>query len=339
MKEKWPAVLPFLLPCLVPALVLTAYWNGAAWAFRAVIWSYLAALVLDFVGGEDTSEPRGDAAIGFCRLITWLWFPLQLAVIVTGLVAVTVSPDWRTLYVVSIAAGGISGMFGIPVAHELMHRSSRLERTLAELQMSLFTYAHFCIEHVEGHHHNVGLRRDPATARFGESLYAFLPRTVLGGYLDAWRLEIARLRAAGHAVHGPHNRMLRYLVLQLVMIVAIAAAFGGRGVAFFLFQSAVGILIVEVLNYVEHYGIRRREHEPVTDRHSWNSSHRISNWLMFNVPRHSDHHADAARAYPQLRHAGADRQLPVGYFAMFVLALFPPLWRSVMDPLIAAEER
>lgn len=321
-------------------MVLAAYWNGAAWAFRAVVWSYLAAMFLDFVAGEDTSEQAPDAEASFVlRLMTWLWFPLQLAVIVTGLVAVTASPSLYTLYIVSIGAGAISGMFGIPVAHELMHRTSRFERVLAELQMTLFSYAHFCIEHVEGHHENVGFARDPATARFGESLYAFLPRTVLGGFADAWRLETRRLREHGRAVLGLHNRMLRHLFVQSAVIAAIAIAFGWRGVAFFLFQSAVAILIIEVLNYVEHYGIRRREGEPVTDRHSWNSSHRISNWLMFNVPRHSDHHADAGRVYPLLRHAGAGRQLPAGYFAMFVLALFPVLWRSIMDPLAAAEER
>ena len=321
MKERWLAVLPFLLPCAVPAIVLTAYWNGASWAFRAAIWSYLLALLLDFAGGEETSSLPEDLQTKLVlRLITWLWFPLQIAVIVTGLIAVTSSPSWQTLYVVSIGGGAISGMFGIPVAHELMHRRSRFERALAELQMSLFSYAHFCIEHTEGHHVNVGLRRDPATARFGESLYAFLPRTVCGGFAEAWRLD--------------RRRMLRGLALQAALLVAIASAFGWRGVLFFLVQGGVAVLVIEIINYIEHYGLTRAESEEVTQRHSWNSSHRISNWLIFNVPRHSDHHADSDRTWPQLRHAGTARQLPAGYFAMFVLALFPPLWRHVIDPLI-----
>jgi len=311
-----------LLPCLVPAVVLAAFWSGRPWAFSAAIWIYFAAMLLDFVAGEDRDDEQ--AAPYMLRLITWLWLPLNAAVIATGLIAVTTSDSLNTLYAVSIGAGAISGMFGIPVAHELMHRERRFERVLAALQMTLFSYTHFCIEHVEGHHHNVGLRRDPATARYGETLYAFLPRSVFGGFVSAWRLD--------------RNRVLRYLLGIAMIYAAIAFTFGWRGVVFFAAQSAVGILIIEVINYVEHYGLTRQESEPVTNRHSWNSSHRISNWLMFNVPRHSDHHADAERPYPLLRHAYDARQLPAGYFAMFVLALFPPLWRLVMDPLIEVHE-
>jgi alkane 1-monooxygenase len=311
-----------LLPCVVPAMVLAAFWSGRPWAFSVPIWIYLAAMLLDFVAGEDREDEQ--TAPFTLRLFTWLWLPLNAAVIATGLIAVTTSSSLHTLYVVSIGAGAISGMFGIPVAHELMHRESRFERALAELQMTLFSYTHFCIEHVEGHHHNVGLRRDPATARYGETLYAFLPRSVFGGFVSACRLD--------------RIRVIRYLLGIAIVYGAVALTFGWRGVVFFAAQSAVGILIIEVINYVEHYGLVRQESEPVTNRHSWNSSHRISNWLMFNVPRHSDHHADAERPYPLLRHARDARQLPAGYFAMFVLALFPPLWRLVMDPLIEVHE-
>ncbi len=318
-----------LLPCVVPAVVLAAFWTGRPWAFSAAVWIYLAAMLLDFVAGEECGSSvgafeSGSKAAALQRLITWLWLPLNAAVIATGLIAVTTSASLHTLYVVSIGAGAISGMFGIPVAHELMHRERRFERALAALQMTLFSYTHFCIEHVEGHHHNVGLRRDPATARFGETLYAFLPRSVFGGFTSAWRLD--------------RQRVLRYLLAIASVYAAVALAFGWRGIVFFAAQSAVGILIIEVINYVEHYGLVRQESEPVTNRHSWNSSHRISNWLMFNVPRHSDHHADADRPYPLLRHAPDARQLPAGYFAMFVLALFPPLWRLVRDPHIAVHE-
>ena len=297
------------------------------------------ALLLDFICGEDAADGSSAAPTLLLRVITWLWLPLQAAVIVTGLIAVTAKLDWHTLYVTSIGVGAISGMFGIPVAHELMHRQSTAERTLAEVQMAMFSYAHFCIEHVEGHHVNVGLRQDPATARSGESLYEFLPRSIGGGFVHAFRLESQRLVSLGVPQIGIQNRMLRYLALQGAVYALVVWLFGLRGTIFFAAQSAVGILIIEVINYVEHYGLTRRDHEPVTDRHSWNSSHRISNWLMFNVPRHSDHHADANRPYSLLRHAGGDRQLPAGYFAMFVLALFPPLWQRVMDPLLMLESQ
>jgi alkane 1-monooxygenase len=303
--------------------MLAAYWSGAGWAFRISVWVYLGALALDFVAGVDESPMWDGFSTRPFRVITWLWVPLQAALVFTGLLAVR-GADLGTIYVASIGVGMIGGMFGIPVAHELMHRDTAFERVLAEVEMTLFGYTHFCIEHVEGHHANVGLRHDPATARYGESLYAFLPRSVVGGYIDAWRLDA--------------KRMLRYLLVLCAVVVAIALGFGWRGVVFFAAQSAVAIMVIEAINYVEHYGLVRQESEPVTARHSWNSGHRVSNWLLFNVPRHSDHHDDAARPYPLLRHAGEARQLPAGYFAMFVLALFPPLWTAIMHPLLALDE-
>jgi alkane 1-monooxygenase len=201
----------------------------------------------------------------------------------------------------------------------MMHRRSRLERGLAVMLMTLFSYPHFCVEHVRGHHANVGTRRDPATARLGESLYAFLPRTVLGGFASACRIDPARVFV--------------YLLLVATAYATVAVRFGVRGVAFFGLQSAVAVLLIEILNYVEHYGLVRGERERVSARHSWDSAHRVSNWMMFNVARHADHHRDASRGYAQLRNAAGGRRLPAGYFAMFVLALFPPLWRRVMDPL------
>ena len=336
MNERLSATLSLVLPCSVPAAVLAAYWSGAGWAFRIGAWVYFGALALDFVGGIDEG-PMGDRfSTRPFRLITWLWVPQQAALIITGLFAVR-GADLATIYVTSVGAGMIGGMFGIPVAHELMHRNTRFERVLAEIEMTLFGYAHFCIEHVEGHHANVGLRHDPATARFGESLYAFIPRSVIGGFVNAWRLEVDRLRRSGLAVIGAGNRMLRYLLVVSAIVAGIALWAGWRGVVFFAAQSVVAIMVIESINYVEHYGLVRDESEPVTARHSWNSSHRVSNWLLFNVPRHSDHHDDAARPYPLLRHAAEARQLPAGYFAMFVLALFPPLWTAIMHPLLALD--
>jgi len=308
--------LPYLLPYAVPLVVVTADRMGARWAFASVIWVFLAAFVADVVVKPDLASGSQDQTIAF-RVLTWLWLPAQIALVLTGLFAV--SRDGSQLFFAAVSVGAAGGMFGIPAAHELMHRRSRVERGLAVALMTLFSYAHFCIEHVRGHHANVGTRRDPATARLGESLYAFLPRTVIGGFLSACRIDPARV--------------LVYWMLTGVVYVAVALRFGARGVAFFALQSAVAVLLIEILNYVEHYGLVRGEGERVGVRHSWDSAHRVSNWMMFNVARHADHHRDASRGYAQLRNAEGARRLPAGYFAMFVLALFPPLWRQVMDPL------
>ena len=221
------------------------------------------------------------------------------------------------------------GIFGVTAAHELMHRRGPWPRAGAAFLLSLFSYPHFCIEHVQGHHRNVGTRRDPATARLGESLYAFLPRGVIGGFRGAWRIESRRLR----------NRLVWQYALLAGLYGIVGYALGGNGILVLAVQAAVAIFLLETLNYVGHYGLVRRvmapgRYEPVQQQHSWNSSHRVSNWLLFNVGRHSDHHCEPDRGYLSLKHESGAPQLPGGYFAMFVLALFPPLWRRIMDPLV-----
>ena len=334
-------LVPHFFPFVVPLLVLTAYWSGASWAFRSVTWFFLCVLVLEFVAGKDSRE-RDAAGVHSAeryvlRLITWIWVPIHAALITTGLLAVGDASS--NLPAIGIALGTVGGMFGIPVAHELMHRSNRFERALAEIQMTMFSYAHFCIEHVEGHHTNVGTPRDPATARLGESVYQFLPRSVCGGFAHAWRLESARLRRQNRSVIGGSNRMLRYLLTTFALYFAIGRLFGTKGLLLFAVQSVVSIGIIEIINYVEHYGLTRCELQPgryekVTTEHSWNSNHRVSNWLLFNVPRHADHHYEPNRAYPFVRHIESAPQLPAGSLAMHILALFPPLWRRIMDPLV-----
>src|SRR6266446_5529382 len=235
-------------------------------------------------------------------------------------------------------------MFGVPVAHELMHRPGRLRRSVAEVQMGLLSYPHFCIEHVEGHHRYVATPRDPATARLGESLFAFYPRVVWGSLRSAWRIEAGRLHDRGIGVLSFHNRMLRYAILLWVLYAVLFVQFGWPGITFFAVQSAVGFSTLEVINYVEHYGLTRRESAPgcyerVGVEHAWNSNHRVSNWLLFNVARHSDHHCDSRRPWGSLRNLDEAPQLPAGYFSMFVLALVPPLWHRVMDPRVASWQR
>lgn len=310
-----------VLPWLAPVTVLAAAAAGAPWAFRAAIWIYVAALFADLFAGIDTRE-REEAPLDAPLLR--LGVAMQAAVLIAGLLVVSREGTSGAIYVCSIGVGAIGGMFGVPVAHELMHRRNRLDGALAEVLMTMFSYTHFCIEHVRGHHSNVGLYRDPATARAGESLYAFLPRTVLGGIAHASRLQ--------------PRTMMRYAVMLVTAYAAVGMLFGWNGVVFFAAQSVVCIVTLETINYVEHYGLSRRDDEPVSERLSWNSSHRISNWLLFNLPRHSDHHLFSQRPFAQLRHNDGPRQLPAGYFAMFALALFPPLWRQIMDPLVAANE-
>jgi alkane 1-monooxygenase len=338
------------LPHLLSLSMILGYLTGTEWAFGMIGWIQLAVPLLDHViGARPRREPRRDDAGRVAALAIWSFLPVHMALIACGLLAVTAGfpqPPHTPLSVfhVAMAIGAIGGMCAAPVAHELMHRSGWLANAAAELQMLMLTYPHFCIEHVEGHHRNVGTPTDPATARAGESLYQFYPRAVYGSVASAWRLEAARLTRAGVGPLHPRNRMIRYAALQALVYALIGWLAGSRGVAFFALQGAIAFSIVETINYVEHYGLTRRElapgcYEPVTPEHAWNSSHRLSNWLLFNVALHSDHHCDSQRAYSSLRHVDDAPQLPAGYLSMFVLALIPPLWRRVMDPRVDAWAR
>ncbi|MCE5232236.1 MAG: alkane 1-monooxygenase [Mizugakiibacter sp.] len=240
-----------------------------------------------------------------------------------------------------LSCGVLGGILAINVAHELIHKPGRLEPFLGGVLLASVGYVGFKIEHVRGHHVHVATPADASSAPLGRSLYAFLPRALLRNAVAAWRLEAARLRARGQAVVSPHNELLRWNALWLAMLAAYALGFGVAGALFFLASGLVAAASLEVINYVEHYGLRRREtapgrYERVDHRHSWNSSARLTNWLLFHLQRHSDHHAHARRRYQVLRHHDESPQLPAGYAAMFLLALLPPLWRRVMDRRVRA---
>jgi alkane 1-monooxygenase len=350
VASRWPhvdAIMRFL-PHLLAATTIVGYLTGTVWAFGIVGWIQLSVPLLDHAVGIDT-RPRVDNEGRIASLAIWAFVPLHVALVACGVSAAAVgaldagrSPV--NLVQVAIVVGAIGGMCAAPVAHELMHRSGWWATAVAELQMALITYPHFCIEHVEGHHVRVATPADPATAVAGESVYQFYPRAVCKSVASAWRLESLRLARAGCLAVSARNRMIRYAALELCLYAAIALLSGWRGTAFFAVQSVIAFSIVETINYVEHYGLRRREispgcYEPVTPEHAWNSSYRLSNWLMFNVARHSDHHCHSHRVYASLRHVDHAPQLPAGYLSMFVLALVPPLWRRVMDPRVAMWNR
>jgi alkane 1-monooxygenase len=320
----------YFVPHLVPLALIAGLLSATSWTLQLVGWIQLSVPFLDQLLGVDDRDPGIDASTWAWRVAIWTFVPVNAALIGCALFTVTgQTPLSRVFDVTTVslamAVGAIGGMFGVPVAHELMHQRSRWARLTAELQMLLMSYPHFCIEHVHGHHRNVGTRRDPATARFGESVYRFYPRTVFGGVVSAWRRD--------------RTRMVSDAAMLIVVYLVIFALFDAAGVLFFMVQSVVGFSSLEVINFIEHYGLTRREvrpgcHEPVGVQHAWNSSHRLSNLLLFNVARHSDHHCDSARPYASLRHLAAAPQLPARYFAMFMLALIPPLWHRVMDPRV-----
>jgi alkane 1-monooxygenase len=235
--------------------------------------------------------------------------------------------------------GLMCGIYGINVAHELGHRATKWERDLACTLLLSSLYMHFIIEHNRGHHKRVGTPDDPASARFGESLYAFWPRTILFSFLSAWNIEADRLRKEGHSPFGVHNEMIRFLLIEAALLIAIQGLFGAKVLFAFALAALIGVLLLETVNYIEHYGLGRPLNERgnfgrVQHVHSWNSDHIVGRVMLFELTRHSDHHYQASRKYQVLRSLPEGPQLPTGYPGMMLLSLVPPLWFRVVDPIV-----
>ncbi len=233
-----------------------------------------------------------------------------------------------------LAYGLSAGVLGINVAHELGHRNTRYEQLMSKLLLLTSLYMHFFIEHNRGHHKHVSTDEDPASSRWGEWVYFFWFRSAIGGWLSAWRLETERLKRQHKAVVSIHNEMLIYQIVQLALVLTILFTLGWQIMLYFIAGATIGFLLLETVNYIEHYGLRRKKNGKYYERtlpiHSWNSNHPIGRLLLFELSRHSDHHFIANRKYQTLRHFDESPQMPTGYPGMMLLSLVPPLWFWVM---------
>jgi alkane 1-monooxygenase len=224
---------------------------------------------------------------------------------------------------------------GINVAHELGHKSGLLEQTIAKLILLPNLYMHFIIEHNHGHHVHIATPDDPATSRKGEMVYAFWVRSSLFSYLGAWKLEAKRLTRAGKFVLSLNNQMIIFQTVQLIYLLVVWAVFGAKILLFAIAIAIIGFLLLETINYIEHYGLVRAKlangkYERVDTRHSWNSNHELGRIILYELTRHSDHHFKANRKYQILRHHSKSPQLPLGYPGSMLLSFIPPLWFFVM---------
>lgn len=250
---------------------------------------------------------------------------------------------WYDYVGFALSLGAVTGI-SINTAHELGHKTNRFERWLAKITLAPVAYGHFYVEHNRGHHVRVATPDDPASARYGESFWAFLPRTVTGSIRSAWRLEEARLARLARLAHSPwtwRNEVLHAWAMT-VAVWGIAIAMAGKiAIPFLVIQAVYGASLLEVVNYVEHYGLGRRKlpngrYERCTPQHSWNSNHVVTNLFLYQLQRHADHHANPTRSYQALRHFDDSPQLPAGYATMILLAYVPPLWYRVMNPRVVA---
>jgi alkane 1-monooxygenase len=341
----------WLLGLLIPTLPFIT-WGLVELTGLGVLWFYGPFLVfgifplLDLMIGMDARNPP-DSVIKwleqdrYYRWCTYLYLPIQYA----GLVFAC----WlwshgglSTLDSIGLAltVSMVSGI-AINTAHELGHKRASSERWLSKVALAQSGYGHFFIEHNRGHHVRVATPEDPASARLGESFYAFLPRTVIGSLRSAWELERVRLRRMQRSPWRPRNDVLNAWAMTAVLYGALVAAFGVVVLPYLVIQSVLGFSLLEVVNYLEHYGMlrQRREdgrYERTRPQHSWNSNSVASNVLLYHLQRHSDHHANPLRRYQALRHVQEAPQLPTGYAGMILTAVLPPLWRRTMDHRVLA---
>lgn len=344
----WRSALPFWMSVLlIPCVWIGAIWGGWWVLLLPFLTWYLFSIIDAFVGlNEANPDPNtDDQQLTWYRRITLIWAPLQLITIFALIWYVTRADHlggWERSGLF-FSVGVISGTIGINYSHELMHQKSRMERWMADILLAMVLYSHFRSEHLLVHHRYVGTPKDPVTARYNEGFHRFFVRVLRQSFKSALVAEKKLLARGGFSFFHGKNPFLRYWGLQ-VLFLALAIALGGfQGLLLFILQAFVAIWQLELVNYVEHYGLTRKhlgdgKYEQVLPRHSWNASHRASNWLLINLQRHSDHHYKPDRRFPLLQTYGtADApQLPYGYPVMTVLASVPPLWRRFMNPRVRA---
>jgi alkane 1-monooxygenase len=344
----------WLLGLVIPSLAFVGLGLHAATGWG--VWLWVGPIVvlgivpaIDLVAGLDRSNPPDDLIEAlesdrYYRWITYAFLPVQYAGLLAGMAAIA-GPDLTTVDKVGLAVTlGCIGGIGINTAHELGHKRESVERWLSKIALAQSCYGHFYIEHNRGHHVRVATPDDPASARLGESVYRYWPRTVVGSVRSAWDLERRRYARRSRSPWHPGNDVLNAWLMSVVLWAGLVAWLGPEILPYAVLQSLVAVLLLESVNYLEHYGMLRRRvgsgdrerWERVDPSHSWNSNNIATNVLLYHLQRHSDHHANPTRRYQALRDYRESPVLPTGYAGMILLSLVPPLWRRVMDPRVLA---
>jgi len=338
--------LKYLLAYLFPATAIIAIYFGGIWSFSTFYLGFIIIPALEIAMPGNTQnfdEVEEDDRLKSRFFDALLWLNVPLLYFILGYYFYTVSTQsllWYEVLGMTISVGLICTTLGINVGHELGHRSTWYERMMSKtLLMSCF-YMHFIIEHNLGHHKNVATDEDPASSRVGEYVYTFLIRSVRDSYISAWHIEHERLQRAGQAILSIHNEMIRFQIIQVLYLLTVGFVFGWYVAVLAVVVGVIGFLMLETVNYIEHYGLRRKKlasgrYERVQPHHSWNSNHTIGRILLYELTRHSDHHFKANRKYQVLRHFDESPQMPYGYPAAMLMAWFPPLWFKVMDKEVA----
>ena len=334
---------------LVPILSIGIYFlSGGALIATLIPLVFVFGLIpiADAWLGEDLDNPPVEVlgameADSYYRRLAIATVPLYWASFVATTIFVgTQSLPWWSIVALIFGVGTVNGGC-IALGHELGHKQNRIDQIFGMLANNVVGYAHFRVEHNRGHHTWVATPEDPASSRYGESIYRFAQRELPGAFVRGWRNEAERLRKRGHRAWSPRNEILQGFALALVVACVLTGALGWQVLPFILAHHFIGWYALTQANYVEHYGLLRQKlangrYQPVEPRHSWNTNHIFSNLLTFHLQRHSDHHANPMKPYQALLDFKDLPRLPSGYPGMYLLAAIPPLWFRVMNPKVMA---
>jgi alkane 1-monooxygenase len=345
-RPDFADALPFWLSLVMVPLVVIGALHGGWSVLLVPLYGYGVFSVLDHLLGPNTKDrdiQTEDSALFWHRAITLFWPAVQFLTLFWAIWYVSHAPHlgfWETL-ILFYGVGTMTGAIGIVYSHELMHQRNDTERWLGDILLSMVLYSHFRTEHLLVHHTHVATPLDAVTARYNESFPRYFLRVLRECPRSAWTAEAARLKKRGRSVFDRSNPFWRYAALQGAMLLLALLLGGATGLILFLFQAFIAIWLLELTDYIEHYGLTRKylgngKFEHVKPHHSWNATHTATNWLLINLQRHSDHHTRPDRRFPLLQAGNTDHapQLPYGYPLMAMMAMVPPLWRRKMNPRV-----
>jgi len=340
--------LKYLAAFSIPIIAFIGIGARGIWSFATPVYAFVVIPFLELVLSVDDNNLKGQEIENKLKKKLFDWFlymnlPVVFSVLFYALYNVT-SIELKTyeLFGLVISTGIVLGVNGINVAHELGHRQKSNERFLGKLLLLPAMYMHFYIEHNFGHHSHAATKEDPATARYNQSVYSFWFTSIFRQYISAWKIQLKLLNKRKVGFFSVYNDMFWFLIFQSVFLLTVYFFFGSTGLLFSIFSAIIGVLLLETVNYIEHYGLLRlrtssSRYERVVEKHSWNSNHVIGRIVLYELTRHSDHHYKASKKYQILDCHEDSPQMPYGYPTSMVLALIPPLWFKIMNKRVPPE--
>jgi alkane 1-monooxygenase len=338
--QNFIKIFKYVTPFVLFGLGYLSFTKSGLYAWTPLLYVFFMVPIVElFIAPDpvnlDAAEEQLAKANQWYDVVLWFTVPFQYFLLYTFLTHIASSKSISDTVGSIIGMGLLCGTFGINVAHELGHRTNKFEQFLAKSLLLSSLYMHFFIEHNKGHHKHVATPHDPSTAKFKQTVYAFWVQTFIGTYLSAWHIAIEDAKKKKNFLPAIFNEMMLFQMIQLGFVLLIFLNFGIAVAAYFILAAFIGAILLETVNYIEHYGLQREKgstalFERVQPHHSWNSNHIIGRLMLFELSRHSDHHYMASRKYQVLRNMDEAPQMPTGYPGMIILSLFPPVWFKVM---------